>query len=99
VAGTTAVLGGAGTYKLRAGNSQLVAESSQLNAHWPVSVLKVTQMTAGSPPIVVGQTFSAPGVADGTRIVSQLTYVNSSGTSVRVTRTTPLSALGGVGTS
>jgi hypothetical protein len=98
VAGTTAVLGGAGTYKLRAGNSQLVAESSQLNAHWPVSVLKVTQMTAGSPPIVVGQTFSAPGVADGTRIVSQLTYVNSSGTSVRVTRTTPLSALGGVGT-
>ena len=98
VASTTAVLGGAGTYKLRAGNSQLVAESSQLNAHWPVSVLKVTQMTAGSPPIVLGQTFSAPGVAEGTRIVKQLTYINSSGTSVKVTKATPLSALGGVGT-
>jgi hypothetical protein len=98
VASTTAVLGGAGTYKLRAGNSQLVAESSQLNAHWPVSVLKVTQMTAGSPPIVLGQTFSAPGVAEGTRIVKQLTYVNSSGASVKVSKTTPLSALGGVGT-
>jgi len=98
VASTTAVLGGAGTYKLRAGSRQLVAESSQLNAYWPASVLKVTQMTAGSPPIVVGQTFSAPGVAEGSRIVSQLTYVNSSGTSVKVTKATPPSALGGVGT-
>ena len=98
VAGTTAVLGGAGTYKLRAGSRQLVAESSQLNAYWPASVLKVTQMTAGSPPIVVGQTFSAPGVAEGSRIVSQLTYVNSSGTSAKVTKATPPSALGGVGT-
>lgn len=98
VASTTAALGGAGTYKLRGGKSQLVAESSQLNAHWPVSVLKVTQMGAGSPPIVVGQTLSATGVAEGTRIVRQLTYVNSSGASVKVSKTTPLSALGGVGT-
>ncbi len=95
---TTAVLGGAGTYKLKGGKSQFVAESSQLFGHWPVSVLTVTQMAAGSPPIVLGQTFSAPGVAEGTRIVKQLTYINSSGTSVKVTKATPLSALGRVGT-
>lgn len=97
-ASTTAVLGGAGTYKLKGGKSQFVAESSQLFGHWPVSVLTVTQMAAGSPPIVLGQTFSAPGVAEGSRIVKQLTYVNSSGTSVKVTKATPLSALGRVGT-
>ena len=69
------ILGGTGTYQLRPGNSQLVAASTQLEGTYPGSILTVTQMGAGSNPIVVGQTVSAAGLAVGTRIVKQLSGV------------------------
>ena len=59
-------------------------------------VLTVTEMGAGSNAIVVGQTVSAPGLPEGTRIISQLTY-GPNGLKVGNPNQTPAD-LGGVGT-
>ena len=62
----------------------------------PGVVLTVTEMDAGSNAIVVGQTISAPGLPEGTRIIRQLTY-GSDGSAVGNPNQTPAD-LAGVGT-
>ena len=70
--------------------------SSGSEGSLPGVVLTVTEMGAGSNPIVVGQTLSAEGLPEGTRIMSQLTY-GSEGLKVGNADQRP-DDLGGVGT-